>query len=83
MLLGDAAQWGRVLRTARLDKGWTQAELAARMGVNRKWVMAVEGGAPTARLQWVLDACDHLGLLVDLVPDPFLTDRRAIVGEGR
>jgi HTH-type transcriptional regulator/antitoxin HipB len=83
VLLVNAAQWGRILRAARVDKGWTQAELAARMGVNRKWVIAVEAGSPTARVQWVMEACDHLGLLIDIVHDPFLADRQAMLGDGR
>ena len=32
------------LRMARADRGWTQAELAARVGVTRKTVNTVENG---------------------------------------
>lgn len=32
------------IRDARQAKGWTQAELAARMGVSRKTVNTVENG---------------------------------------
>jgi putative transcriptional regulator len=32
------------LRQARSDKGWTQAELAERVGVSRKTINTVENG---------------------------------------
>ncbi len=33
-----------ILRTARAERGWTQADLAARVGVTRKTVNTVENG---------------------------------------
>ena len=44
------------LREARGGKGWTQAELAARIGVSRKTVNTVENGVftplPWSRSSW-------------------------------
>jgi HTH-type transcriptional regulator/antitoxin HipB len=75
----DCAEWGTALRDARRAKGWTQAELARRMGVGRKWVISAEAGSPTAHVDLFLTACAYLDILVDLVPDPTAQSREAII----
>jgi HTH-type transcriptional regulator/antitoxin HipB len=47
----------------------TQAELAAAVDVSRQWVIAAEAGAPTARIDLMLDALRAVDLTVDIVPD--------------
>jgi transcriptional regulator with XRE-family HTH domain len=79
----NAAQWGLAIRQARRAKGWTQAELAGRIGANRKWVIAVESGSLAVRADLLVAACDHLDLLVDLVPDAWVNLRDAVLGPAR
>ncbi|MFC8598833.1 MULTISPECIES: helix-turn-helix domain-containing protein [unclassified Isoptericola] len=69
MIITDAAQLGSLLRRARKDKGITQAQLATTVNVSRQWIIAAEAGAPTARLDLVLDALRAVDLVVDIVPD--------------
>jgi y4mF family transcriptional regulator len=54
------------VRGRRKDLGLSQAELAARSGVSRKWVYEFEGGKSTAELRLVLRVVDALSLTLDL-----------------
>lgn len=69
MIVSSAEDLGALLRQARRDKGWTQQQLAAAVGVTRQWVIGAEAGAPTARLDLYLDALRCVDLLIDVVPD--------------
>lgn len=55
-----------VVRGRRRDLGLTQAELAVRAGVSRKWVYEFEAGKPSAELRLILRVLDALGLTVEL-----------------
>jgi len=55
-------QLGRAIRLKRKEKGLSQSELAARLGVGRKWVIGIESGNPKAELGLVLKTLDALGL---------------------
>jgi transcriptional regulator with XRE-family HTH domain len=48
----------------------SQAELADRAGVSRKWIYEFEAGKPAAELGLLLRVLDELGLAMDLVPRP-------------
>ncbi len=50
----------------RLRRGMSQEELAAQIGVSRKWVVDFEAGQPGARLRHVLAALNALGLRLSL-----------------
>ena len=52
---------GLLLRDARKRAKLDQAELAARLGVSRKWVVDTERGNPGAALGTILRAFDILG----------------------
>ncbi|ACZ30777.1 transcriptional regulator, XRE family [Xylanimonas cellulosilytica DSM 15894] len=69
MIITTAQQLGALLRRARTDAGMTQAALAAATGVSRQWVISAEAGAPTARLDLVIDALRAVGLVLDVVPE--------------
>jgi y4mF family transcriptional regulator len=47
----------------------SQAELAMRAGVSRKWVYEFEAGKPTVELRLILRVLDALGLALDVGPD--------------
>ncbi|MCO8273441.1 helix-turn-helix domain-containing protein [Actinoplanes sp. TRM 88003] len=48
----------------------TQAHLAARAGVSRRWLSDLEAGKPTAEVGLVFKVLSALGLLVDVRPEP-------------
>ncbi len=54
------------VRGRRQDLGLTQAELATRAGVSRKWVYEFEAGKPNAELRLILRVLDVLGLAFEL-----------------
>jgi HTH-type transcriptional regulator/antitoxin HipB len=78
-----------VVRGRRRDLGLSQAELADRAGVSRKWIYQFEAGKPTAELRLILRVLDALGLILDVtydeqsVPDQPTGDLDALIEEQR
>ncbi|REJ06764.1 helix-turn-helix domain-containing protein [Microbacterium bovistercoris] len=60
------ADAGAVLRAARMARGLTQAEVAARAKVSREWLNEVETGKSRFDFQRYLAACEALGLEVQV-----------------
>jgi HTH-type transcriptional regulator / antitoxin HipB len=58
----NSEQLGRAIRLKRLEKGLSQKDLAARLGVERKWVIRLEAGNPKAELGSVLKALELLDI---------------------
>lgn len=56
---------GALVRSRRRVLDLTQADLAARLGVSRDWVVRLEAGHPRLEAQRVLDALTTLGLTLD------------------
>ena len=52
---------GTVLRASRKRLGLTQAELALAAGVGLRFIVELEAGKPTVRLELVLRVVDALG----------------------
>ncbi len=52
---------GATLRVARKRMGLTQPELALAAGVGVRFIVDLEGGKPTVRLEQVLRVIDALG----------------------
>lgn len=59
---------GEVVRAARLEHGWTQAELATNAGVGRRFVIDVETGHPRAELAKTLTLLRTLELQPLAIP---------------
>ena len=57
---------GAALRVARKALGLTQADLALAAGVGLRFVVELEAGKPTVRLELVLRVIDALGGTVQL-----------------
>lgn len=57
---------GAAVRGARIAHGMTQADLAERLSVSRRWVVRLEQGNPRLEVQLVLDALAAVGLRADL-----------------
>jgi len=60
-LIRSAQQLGRALRAARKQLGLTQPQLALAAGVGVRFIVDLEAGKPTLRLESVLRVIDALG----------------------
>lgn len=65
MLVRTPADIGGLIRTRRRELGLDQAELAARVGVSRLWIIEIERGKPRAELGLVLRTLAVLGIELD------------------
>lgn len=66
MQVRTVQELGAAVRQARSERGMTQAELAAQLGVARDWVVRLEQGHPRLEAQLVLDALDAAGVALTL-----------------
>jgi HTH-type transcriptional regulator/antitoxin HipB len=66
------------VRGRRIDLGLSQANLATRAGVSRKWIYEFEAGKPKAELGLILRVLDALALSLELGP----SDDACALGEG-
>ncbi len=66
MRIMDAVDLGSLIRTRRRRLGLTQADLAGRAGVSRRWLSDVEAGKDSAEFGLVLRALRALDLVVDI-----------------
>ena len=64
-------QLGQALRSARKQLGLTQSELALAAGVGVRFIVALEAGKPTVRLETVMRVIEALGgrVVLDGLPD--------------
>ncbi|MEY4213224.1 MAG: hypothetical protein RL458_1450 [Pseudomonadota bacterium] len=67
---------GTALRAARKKLGLTQADLALAAGVGVRFIVDLEGGKPTVRLEQVLRVVDALGGALALTGLEGTEDRR-------
>lgn len=57
-----AAILGQQIKAARFARKWTAAELAARIGVDRRTIAAIEAGDPAVSIGNVFNAADILAV---------------------
>lgn len=64
-------QLGQALRSARKILGLTQSELALAAGVGVRFIVDLEAGKPTVRLETVMRVIEALGgqVMLDGLPD--------------
>ena len=64
-------QLGQALRSARKRLGLTQSELALAAGVGVRFIVDLEAGKPTVRLETVMRVIEALGgqVMLDGLPD--------------
>lgn len=55
---------GAAVKARRKELGWSQAQLAGQLGVQRQWVIRLEAGGEGAELGTVLRALAALGLSI-------------------
>ncbi|TRZ68903.1 MAG: transcriptional regulator [Comamonadaceae bacterium] len=77
-------QLGRALRTARKQLELTQPQLALAAGVGVRFIVDLEAGKPSLRLENVLRVIDALGGEIQLsgLPAVATEDRRAVSDHG-
>ena len=66
MIIYAPADLGAAIRAGRRALGIGQAELAARVGVRRQWVLKIEAGKSTAEVGLVLRTLNALGLRLEV-----------------
>lgn len=74
---------GQQIRTARQERGWTVADLAAKTQVSPPTVTAIEAGAPTVAIGTVLRAAVLLRIPLFGTDDPAELARIRLRGEER
>lgn len=68
---------GSQIRAARIARGWTQPELAARVGVHPRTISSLENGSPTVAIGTVFNAAFTTGVnLFGLEGDELALARR-------
>jgi len=65
--ISTAHTLGSALRAARKRLGLTQTDLALAAGVGVRFIVDLEGGKPTVRLEQVLRVIDALGGSLSLI----------------
>lgn len=68
---------GTVVRQTRLAQGLRQDQLAAAAGVGLRFLIELERGKPTVRLDKVLAVLGALGCRLDVTPPPVPSGRGA------
>ncbi|GAB2456612.1 hypothetical protein GCM10027062_41100 [Nocardioides hungaricus] len=63
----DARELGQVIRRARVERGLTQAELAARLGVNRMTISRLEAGDAVS-METAMRALSESGYALAVAP---------------
>jgi HTH-type transcriptional regulator / antitoxin HipB len=66
--IDNSLDLARAVRNARVELGLTQDELALASGTGRRFIVNLEGGKATVRLDVVLAVVAALGLRVELHP---------------
>ncbi len=66
MQIRTAKDIGALIRDRRKNQKLDQAELAKKVGVNRRWVIEVERGKPRAEIGLVLKTLDALRLTLSV-----------------
>ena len=74
---------GRVVRIARIEREWSVSELADRIGVSSRTIMAIEKGAPGTAIGTVLSAADLLGMRFFPEATPAELRRTRAAGESK
>ena len=82
-VLDAARTLGVQIRIARHERGWTAADLASKIGVSAKTVLAIEAGAVSTSIGTVFNAAVMVGVPLFRVEDRFEMARMRRRGEER
>ncbi|SDQ20884.1 putative transcriptional regulator [Curtobacterium sp. UNCCL20] len=70
MVVDSALVLGDLVHERRTARGWSQGDLAQRMGVSRRWVNEFESGKGSAQLRLAFDALTVLGVVLEVRDEP-------------
>ena len=70
----NAREFGQLIRKSRTDLGLHQDQLAAAAGVGLRFLIELERGKTTVRLDKTLNVLDALGLTLTVTPRTSRTD---------
>ena len=73
MRVRSVKELGSLVRERRRDLGWSQQELASRVGVQRLWVSQFEGGKTTAHIGLVMRTLRALDLAISVSAEGEIT----------
>lgn len=76
------AEVGALLRAERAARGLSQASMAARLGVSRQQLVALEGGAEGIAAGTLLRILADLGIVVLALPAPAAANPARALGIG-
>lgn len=65
MHIKSAIDLGRMVRISRNQKGWSQTELAEKLGTSQRWVSEIENGKSRAELGRVLKCLRALDVTLE------------------
>lgn len=82
MTVSTSVGLGAAMFQRRTDLGRTQAQVAARAGVSRQWLVAAEQGKETAELGRVLRVLRVLNLALEVVSAGDDADQLAAIVDG-
>ena len=68
MTVHNARELGAAIRRRRADLGWTQADLATKVGGSRDWVVGIEAGTSNPRFDRLLRTLALLRLDLTVTP---------------
>lgn len=74
----NTQQLGQSLRAARKQLGLTQSKLALAAGVGLRFIVDLEAGKPTLRLETVLRVIDALGGEINLTGLPIAIEDKQV-----
>lgn len=66
MQIRTTKEIGALIRHQRKNQKLGQAELAKKVGVNRRWVLEVERGKPRAEIGLILKTLEALGVALSI-----------------
>lgn len=68
-VIGRLEMWGRAIRTVRVERSISAADLCRRIGISRATLNRLENGDPAAGVTGYLTALLVLGMFDDAVPE--------------
>jgi ribosome-binding protein aMBF1 (putative translation factor) len=69
MIAVDARGLGEVIRAARIARGWSQEELARRVGVRQGHISYIERGVKTPSVNLLVRLFSELGISMDVLKE--------------
>ncbi len=75
MHIKSAIDLGRMVRLSRNQKGWSQSELAEKMGTSQRWVSEIENGKSRAELGRVLKCLRVLDVVLEATVGTVITGK--------